>query len=42
MHAVERFGPLGLLFARAMTPQVRKDNERSLVNLANRLSPPTR
>jgi carbon monoxide dehydrogenase subunit G len=42
MHAVERFGPVGWPFARAMTPQVRKDNERSLVNLANRLTPPAR
>jgi hypothetical protein len=38
MNAEERFGPLGWLFARAMTPQVRKDNERSLVNLDNRLN----
>lgn len=42
MYAHERFGPVGWLFARAMTPQVRKDNERSLVNLANRLTPLTR
>ena len=42
LEAEERFGPLGWLFARVMTPQVRKANEQSLVNLANRLSPPTR
>ncbi len=37
LRAEEQFGPVGWLFARAMTPQVRKDNERSLANLADRL-----
>jgi carbon monoxide dehydrogenase subunit G len=38
LDAAERFGPLGWLFARAMTPRVRKDNEESLVNLEKRLT----
>jgi carbon monoxide dehydrogenase subunit G len=38
LAATERFGPIGWLFARAMTPRVRKDNQQSLVNLETRLT----
>lgn len=37
LEAEESLGPVGWLFGKAMAPLVARDNQRSLVNLENRL-----